>query len=76
MCIRDRLAAQAPDTDLAEGRLYPPLADLRTITRRIAFVVARTAIDGGAAAAMTDAEINAALDHEIWDFSYPTLRPI
>jgi len=72
----DELAAQASDTDLAEGRLYPPLADLRTITRRIAFVVARTAIDGGAAAAMTDAEINAALDHEIWDFSYPTLRPI
>ena len=72
----DELAAQVSDADLAEGRLYPPLAELRTITRRIAFVVARAAIDGGAADAMSDAEINAALDHEIWDFSYPTLRAI
>jgi malic enzyme len=72
----DELASQASDADLADGRLYPPLADLRTITRRIASVVARAAVDGGVADAMTDAQIQAALDHEIWDFSYPTLRPI
>jgi malic enzyme len=72
----DELAAQASDADLAEGKLYPPLADLRTITRRLAHVVARAAVDSGVAAPMSDNEISDALDHEIWDFSYPTLRPI
>jgi malate dehydrogenase (oxaloacetate-decarboxylating) len=69
------LAGMATDADLARGMLYPPLADLRSITRVIARAVAVEACDSGVAA-VTCEEIDDALDHEIWDLNYPTLRPI
>jgi malic enzyme len=69
------LAGMATDADLAGGMLYPPLADLRSITRVIARAVAVEACDSGVAA-VTCEEIDDALDHEIWDLDYPTLRPV
>ncbi len=70
------LAGMANEADMAAGMLYPPLADLRSITRKIARAVAMEACDSGVAKAMTADEIENALDHEIWDLDYPTLRPI
>jgi malic enzyme len=70
------LAGLVSEQDLERGVLYPPLADLRSISRVLARAVAAAARDGGVGADMTDAEIDEALDHEIWDLDYPTLRPI
>jgi len=70
------LAGMARDEDIARGMLYPPLGDLRAITRVIARAVATEACRSGVAEAMTCEEIDDALDHEIWDLDYPTLRPI
>ena len=56
--------------------LSPPLSDLRSITRVIAREVAKAAREDGFGADMSDADIDAALDHEIWDLNYPTLKPI
>jgi hypothetical protein len=32
--------------------------------------------DSDTGADMTDAEIDEALEHEVWDLDYPTLKPI
>jgi malic enzyme len=70
------LAGMLSEEDLARGVLYPPLADLRTISRGIARAVAMAARDSDTGADMTDAEIDEALEHEVWDLDYPTLKPI
>ncbi|MDX2345164.1 MAG: malic enzyme-like NAD(P)-binding protein, partial [Acidimicrobiia bacterium] len=70
------LAGQVSEEYLEAGVLYPPLADLRSISRVIARAVAKAAVESGVGRDMTDEDIDAALDHEIWDLDYPTLRPI
>ena len=70
------LAGMVTDAELDEGLLYPPLADLRCISRAIARAVAIEACESGVGRAMTCDEIDYALDHEIWDLDYPTLRPV
>lgn len=70
------LAELVSEQDLARGVLYPPLVDLRSISRSIARAVAIAARDGGVGAEMGDAELEAVLGHEIWNLDYPTLRPI
>ncbi len=71
----DELAAMVSDDDIEAGRLYPPIEDLRSITRRVAAAVAADAVSSGAAPAMTSGQIEAALDHHIWDLRYPMLIP-
>lgn len=70
------LADLVTDEDLAAGKLYPGLANLRPITRTIARAVAVAACESGVATKLTPDEVDAALNHEIWDLNYPTLRPI
>jgi malate dehydrogenase (oxaloacetate-decarboxylating) len=68
--------ADRVDTETLEaGMLYPPLAELRDISRSIAAAVAVEARDSGLGLDLTDAEIAQRLDHEIWDLDYPTMRP-
>jgi len=71
----ETLALQVADTDLASGALYPPVTDLRSISRHIAAAVARAARDTGVADDLSDDDIEAALDREIWDLEYPRLQP-
>lgn len=71
----EELAAMVHDDDLSAGRLYPPLADLRRITRRVAGAVAREASRSGAGKPLSAEEIGRALDREIWNLDYPVLRP-
>jgi malic enzyme len=61
------LAAELTDERLAAGALYPPVASLRTTSRRIAIVVAREAVAAGLSAAAErgpfdpEAEVDAAM---------------
>jgi malic enzyme len=64
------LAAMTPGTRLAQGALYPSLADLRPISRAIAVAVARQAYETGAAAPEQDVE--AAVDAAMWWPDYPS----
>ncbi len=70
------LADQVDDEQLATGVLYPPLADLRQITRKVAAAVVAAAGAAGVGRDMGPAEIEAELDREIWDLDYPTMIPI
>jgi malic enzyme len=70
------LAGMVSEAELDQGVLYPPLADLRSISRNIARAVAIEACESGVGPAMSCDEIDAALDHETWDLDYPILRPV
>jgi malic enzyme len=63
--------AQAVSAErLAQGALYPPLTDLRSISRKIANAVARDARDEGVARIAGDEEIQAEVDQAVWTPSY------
>jgi malate dehydrogenase (oxaloacetate-decarboxylating)(NADP+) len=51
------LAAEVTETDLAEGRIYPPLARIREVSLKIALAVANEAYDQGLAAAPRPANL-------------------
>ena len=71
-----RALAEEVDQERLESRmLYPPLSDLRSISRAIAAAVAKEARDCGVGRDFTDAEIQERLELEIWNLDYPTLRP-
>jgi malic enzyme len=72
----DALAGQITEADLDRGMLYPPLSELRTITHGIAAAVIRAAIADGVARADVHDDVMEALDREIWNLDYPTLRPV
>ena len=58
---------------LANGALYPSQSDLRSVSRAIAIRVVREARDLGIGRHLDDAEIEAAVDAEIWEPAYADL---
>jgi malic enzyme len=68
------LADMTPAERLAQGALYPRLADLRPISRAIAVAVAREAHESGVAGS-TDDNIEAAVDAATWIPDYPLAAP-
>jgi len=66
------LAAAVSDARLAEGALYPSVADLRAVSRAIAKGVAREAIDAGIAGISPDTDIDDLIDGAMW---WPTYVP-
>jgi malic enzyme len=64
------LADLVPAERLAEGALYPRLADLRLISRAVAIAVARAARDGGVGRYLDDAGIESAVDAAMWTPEY------
>jgi malate dehydrogenase (oxaloacetate-decarboxylating) len=61
---------------LAEGALYPPLGSLREVSRSIAIAVAREARDAGVGRPMSDAEIEDAVQRQIWWPDYVSYRTV
>jgi malic enzyme len=68
------LAAAVTDARLAVGALYPPVGDLRQVTRAIAIGVAREAIASGLARISPDADIDAVIDDAMWWPAYAPYR--
>jgi len=62
----ETLAGLVSDESLADGSLYPPIAQLRVNARLIAIEVVRALRDAGVGRAFTDEEIPAAVDAAIW----------
>ena len=59
------------------GALYPPVADLRFVSRQIALAVAREAIDSGVAgiAPASDSELEGIVDAAMWWPAYVPYEP-
>ncbi len=69
------LAGVVTEERLATGALYPPVADLRTVSRAIAIRVAREAVDEGLAGVDPTTDIEALIDGAMWWPAYvPYLR--
>ena len=60
------LAGAVTDDRLAVGAIYPPVSGLRAVTRAIATVVAREAVDAGLAGIASDTDIDAVIDRAMW----------
>jgi malic enzyme len=69
------LAEQVSAEDLAAGKLYPPLADMRKTTRSIARAVARQAFKEGLAQADPDTPVEDLVNELVWEPEYPRLDP-
>jgi len=54
-----------------DGALYPRLAELRRVSRRIAFKVAQCARDEGIGRTLGDEELEAAIEDFCWQPNYP-----
>lgn len=68
--IGERVASDA----IRRGDLYPPLADLRAISRDVAVAVARHAVEQKVAPQASRAELEARIDEMMWFPEYPRIR--
>jgi malate dehydrogenase (oxaloacetate-decarboxylating) len=70
------LADEVRAEDLAAGSLFPPVRDLRRVTRRVAEAVVREARDSGIGRRRADGEIAAAVAAAMWEPIYLPMRPV
>jgi malic enzyme len=69
------LAEAVTDERLASGALYPPVADLRAVSRAIAIRVAHEAIDEGLAGIDPATDVEALIGDAMWWPEYVPYRP-
>ena len=69
------LADAVRDDRLATGAIYPPVGDLRAVTRAIATVVAGEAIASGLARVPPDTDVDALVEAAMWWPAYVPYRP-
>jgi malic enzyme len=67
------LSKMVSDQRLELGALYPPLSELRSVSRTIAVAVGKEARDRGVAPAVDDQAIQAAVDAATWTPEYRSL---
>ena len=76
MVASTTLAESAPVSDSATDGILPPLIDLASLSRTIAFAVAKVAMSEGHARQISDAELSAAIEHNFWTPEYREYRRI
>jgi malate dehydrogenase (oxaloacetate-decarboxylating) len=64
------LADESPVANIGEGALLPPITDIHGISKRIAFAVAKTAMQQGYALTVSDEELQARIDKQFWQPEY------
>jgi malate dehydrogenase (oxaloacetate-decarboxylating)(NADP+) len=66
----DVLASELSETDLNEGRIYPPLARIREVSLKIAMAVATVAYNDGLAAALRPAHLESYIRAQVFEPNY------
>lgn len=66
------LAGAVQDAELAEGRLFPPLREIRTVSATIAVAVAEVAFADGLATVPRPADLAQTVAASMYDGSYPS----
>ncbi len=69
------LASAVTEARLAAGVIYPPVDDLRQVSRSIATAVAHEAIDAGLAGIDPSTDVEAVIDAAMWWPDYVPYRP-
>ena len=70
------IGAQLSDEMVAEGRLFPPLSELRSISRAVAIAVGKHAMEIGVAPKVDEATLEKQVDAMMWFPDYPVVRPV
>ena len=60
---------------IAEGAIYPPIAELRSVARDVAVAVVRQLRDSGFGRQYRDEEIEPAVDRAMWWPDYASVLP-
>ncbi len=69
------IGAQLDDADVAASRLYPPIANLRAISREVAVAVGLHAMELGLAPPRARDAFAAEIDAAMWFPAYPRVKP-
>ena len=75
LAAADALAAQVTAQDLAQGSLYPPLADIRAVSVRLATAVAEVAYTQGLARVARPADLAAHIRSRMYEPRYRDYAP-
>lgn len=70
-----RLAAGVSDARIAAGAIFPPVEELRSVSRAIAIEVATEAVASGLARIGPSSEVEAVVDGAMWWPAYVPYRP-
>ncbi|MBH0063037.1 NAD-dependent malic enzyme [Pseudoalteromonas sp. NZS71] len=62
----EMLAESSPRANIGKGSLLPALTEIETLSKRIAFAIAKKAIEEGVALEITDDALWAAIDKNYW----------
>ncbi|MDJ0840918.1 MAG: NAD-dependent malic enzyme [Acidobacteriota bacterium] len=76
MAACEVLAEMVTTKDLELGRLYPPIRDLRKVSREIAAAVVRVARDSGVGRIMDNIDIHKNVDNFMWTPKYLSYEPL
>lgn len=71
----EQLAAEVSPEHLERGRLFPPVSELRNVTRKIAKSVVQEARSAGLGRPLSDEQIDAELSAMIWSPEYLPYMP-
>jgi malate dehydrogenase (oxaloacetate-decarboxylating)(NADP+) len=72
LAAADTLAGMVSEADLAQGSIYPPLANMRNVSAAIATSVAEVVFKRGLAGVPKPADMAAFIRQNMYDPSYPT----
>jgi malic enzyme len=70
-----QLADEVGADDLAAGRLFPPVAEIRRVTTRIAAAVVREARDSGVGRRIEDGDVASVVAAAMWEPRYLAMDP-
>ncbi|KJY99769.1 NAD-dependent malic enzyme [Pseudoalteromonas ruthenica] len=70
MAASETLASSSPLANDGKGSLLPPLTEIESLSKRIAFAVAKVAIAQGEALEFSDEDIIKAIDNNYWHPEY------
>ncbi|MGB0988968.1 MAG: malic enzyme-like NAD(P)-binding protein, partial [Pseudoalteromonas spongiae] len=66
MVASETLAAESPRANTGEGSLLPPLTKVESLSKKIAFNVAKKAIEQGVALEISDEKLASLIEKNYW----------
>jgi len=74
LAAAEALAAAVPESSLAAGTLYPPLSDIRAVSRAVAVAVGKDLIRQGLASLASEDEVEPRVEEMMWTPEYLPYR--